>query len=116
MYVAANITNGNLMFVKFLVESFDEITAALLIHRRDSQADHLSVIVWIDAQVRFLNSLLNVNQHLLFPRLNNQKASLRDSHRSDLINGHRSAVVIDEDTLKQCGACASGTNTGEIML
>src|SRR5579885_534602 len=58
--IAAHIANSNFMFVQLFMQHLDHIAAPLLVHRRNSQADNLSIIIWIDAQIGSLYRLLNV--------------------------------------------------------
>src|SRR5437764_8407363 len=102
------------MLVQFLVERLHHFATALLIERGNSEANDLTIIVWINAQVGSLYSFLDICQQLAIPGLNYQQASLRNRDRGDLVDWSWCSIVIDLDTLHKGGTGTASPNCSQV--
>src|SRR5205823_7589089 len=86
-----------------------------LVQRSDVEADHLSIIVGIDTQVRSLNSFFNIGEQSALIGLNDDKTRFRNTNLCHLINRSWCSVIINLNALYQSRAGSPGANGREIL-
>mgnify|MGYP003295068779 CR=1 FL=1 len=109
--VAADVADGDLAALGILVDLLDELLAALLGELREVQADRLTVVLRVDAEVRLLNGALDEFEGAAVPRGDEQLTRVGRTDGRDLLNGRGRTVIIDHDPVKNCrigSACSYG--------
>src|SRR5438876_2853633 len=97
------------------MEYLDHISSSLLIERRNIETDHLSIVVWVDTQVRLLNSFFNISEQPALIGLNDDETRLRNADLRYLINRSRCSIIVNLNALHQSSTSSSGTNGRKVL-
>src|SRR5260370_546337 len=116
MGITTKFANPHLVVIQFLMDVLDHIPAAIFAHWRDRETNNLSIVAGVNTQVRLLNSLLDLHQHLAVPRLDDQQTRIRYRNCCNLADRRRCTIVLDGDAIDQRGTGAASTNSGQILF
>src|SRR5258708_11228368 len=108
--IAPAIAHGDARLLSALVDLLDELFAAILGQLRQNQANHLTVIGRVDAQVGLLDRFFNRTKHAPTPRLTEDHACIGGTDVGAAVNRRRLAVVVDLNAVEQSGRGSTGAN------
>ena len=89
--------------------------AAFLSQGRQVNADDLTSSIRSQAQIRCQNSLFDSSDHRLFPRRDDERASIRYGDRGYLGQGHVGAVIIHFEMINNGGSGTAGAQFSEVL-
>src|SRR5438093_9460622 len=99
--IAPAITHGHARLLGALVDLLDELFAAILRQLRQHQADDLTIIGRVDAQVRRLDGFFNWTEHAPIPWLNQDHARIGGTDVGDAVDRRGGDGVVDLDAVEQ---------------
>src|SRR5262249_38148930 len=89
--------------------------ALLAAHGRHRQADHLAVVAGRQAQVAGADGLLDVLEHALVVRPDDDLLRLGDADLGQLLEGGGRAVVLDAQAVHQGGRGPAGAQAAQLV-
>ena len=113
--VAPDVPNGHVAGLGVPLDQPHVLAAALLVQRRDGDADDLAVVGRVEAELRFLQSLLHRGDDAAVPGLDDDHASLGYADRGQLVERRGIAVVLDRDAIDQRGAGPAGPDGLDLL-
>src|SRR3989440_585936 len=113
--VAPDVPNGHVAGLGVPLDQPHVLAAALLVQRRDGDADDLAVVGRVEAELGFLQSLLHRRDDAAVPGLDDDHASLGCADRGQLVERRGIAVVLDRDAIDQRGAGPAGPDGLDLL-
>ena len=97
-----------------MMDLFDEVFAAILCELWEYEANDLTIVGGIDAEIRFLDGFFNRPEHGPVPRLDQNHVRIGGADVRNAIDRGGRAVVVDLDPIEQRWTGAAGTHRLEV--
>src|SRR3990170_3329903 len=114
--IAADVTGGDAGVFHALPHLFGYLPSAVLRQLGQGQPDDGAVVAGVEAEVRFLDGLLNRADRAAIPRLDDYEAGVRGGDGGELVKRGGRAVAVYLNMVHQCRAGSTGADAGEVPL
>src|SRR5450631_1371598 len=114
--MAANVADCDPRLFGFAARQFDVVATALFGELWNADADHVSVVGRIHAEIGIANRFLDRAQRSLVVGADHDHARVGDGEAGQLVKRRHRAVVLDYDPGEHTGMRASGADRGEAVF
>src|SRR5579872_1275379 len=114
--IAPNIPYGDAVIFRYPVQLLDELLAPVFGQRRNGDADQLTVIGRIEAQVRRADSLFDWADLGHIPGLHRDQRRLGHVEIPELVERRRRAIVIHTHMVEDADRGAARADDGHVVL
>src|ERR1022692_1547147 len=114
--VPADVAHRDARFLGLSVNHLDQVLSPFLGELRDGDPDHLAVVARVEAQIAFLDRLLDGTERRAVVWLDDQHARLRNADPGDALEWGRGSVVVDVQPFQQRGRRASSAHRHQLAM